>query len=161
MARFLIVSVLLVLLGFLPEGRLCAQSQNQNYVLSRTYKQSGADPNDVSKVETQLQYFDGLGRPVQSVAVAQSPIGADAMQPVTYDACGRPARQYLPYTAPGNAGNFRPSAIAEQAGFYSSNVPNLQPPTWPGPALTSTTKPRRSTVRWARPRRADAARPAL
>lgn len=103
-----------------------AQSQSQNYVLSRSYKQSGADPNDISKVQTMVQYFDGLGRPIQSVSVAQSSTGADLVQPMAYDAFGRPARQYLPYTAPGGQGTFQSAAITNQGTFYGNNIPGLQ-----------------------------------
>jgi hypothetical protein len=48
---------------------LAQQTNSRNYIITRTFKQSGADPNDLSKVTTNVQYIDGLGRPLQNVTV--------------------------------------------------------------------------------------------
>src|SRR5690606_33950064 len=86
---------------------------------------SGADANNVGLVNTQVQYFDGLGRPQQTVAVGQSPTGMDIVQHVSYDAYGRQDMQYLPYTAAGN-GAYQPTAPAAAISFYSANAMGLQ-----------------------------------
>ena len=48
-----------------------AQSQDQNYVKSTTYKQATttaiANPS-IEQANVQISYFDGLGRPIQQVA---------------------------------------------------------------------------------------------
>ena len=97
------------------------QSTNQNFVLSRTFKQTGAAVNDVSKVNIQVQYLDGLGRPSQTVSVGQSTAGTDLVIPIEYDVNGRQPKNYLPYAvdniANGN-GKFQTGAAAAQAGFY-------------------------------------------
>ncbi|WP_445438762.1 DUF6443 domain-containing protein [Dyadobacter pollutisoli] len=102
------------------------QTNSKNYIIHRTFKQTGANPNDVSKVNIQVQYFDGLGRPLQNVAVGQNPSGADLVQPIEYDAFGRQVKHYLPYPAAGN-GAFKPAAQAAQVGFYSTNSGGLEP----------------------------------
>ncbi len=101
------------------------QTNSRNYIITQTYKQSGADANNVGLVNTQVQYFDGLGRPQQTVAVGQSPAGTDIVQHVSYDAYGRQDMQYLPYTTAGN-GAYQPTAPAAAAGYYSSNSLGLQ-----------------------------------
>jgi len=110
--------VLAVLLG---TGIASGQSTDQNFVLSRTFKQTGAAVNDVSKVNIQVQYLDGLGRPMQTVSVGQSTAGTDLVIPIEYDADGRQPKNYLPYAvdniANGN-GKFQTGAAAAQAGFY-------------------------------------------
>jgi|JI10StandDraft_1071094.scaffolds.fasta_scaffold00858_15 RHS repeat-associated protein len=47
-----------------------------------------------------VQYFDELGRPLQTVATQSSPAGKDFVQPVVYDAFGREHRKYLPVSTP-------------------------------------------------------------
>jgi hypothetical protein len=118
----IILSFLLFLLALTCLG----QTGSKNYILSRHYKQTNADPNDVSKVNIQVQYFDGLGRPLQNVAVGQSPSGADLVQPIEYDAFGRRPKQHHPFPALVN-GAFMPAAPAAQAGFFSSNSAGLEP----------------------------------
>jgi RHS repeat-associated protein len=51
-------------------------------------------------VET-VQYFDGLGRALQTVAVNSSPMGNDIITPFVYDEVGRQHKQYLPFTEKG------------------------------------------------------------
>ncbi|WP_149241132.1 DUF6443 domain-containing protein [Dyadobacter sp. 32] len=97
------------------------QTSSRNYIVSRTYKQAGADVNDVSKVVTQVQYLDGLGRILQNVAVKQSPEGGDMVEPVAFDAAGRQSRKYLPYAAFEDWGSYRADGISEATNWYSSN----------------------------------------
>ncbi|HEY3390234.1 MAG TPA: DUF6443 domain-containing protein, partial [Prolixibacteraceae bacterium] len=44
-----------------------------------------------------VDYFDGLGRPMQKVSIQVSPGGQDIVTPVSYDAFGREDKKYLPY----------------------------------------------------------------
>lgn len=68
------------------------------------------------------QYLDGLGRPIQTIAIKSSPNENDIIVPIVYDNQGRTVRNYLPYAANDGTGFFRPSAITEQATFYNSGV---------------------------------------
>jgi len=52
------------------------------------------------------QFFDGLGRPIQTVGVQQSPASQDVVQPIAYDAFGREAVKYLPYVS-GDDGTYK------------------------------------------------------
>lgn len=101
------------------------QTDSRNYVISRIFKQAGANVNDISKVSTVVQYYDGLGRPIQSVMVGQSPQGKDIVQPRAYDKFGREPRQYLPYTAPGN-GAYQANALTAVETWYTANTAGLQ-----------------------------------
>jgi RHS repeat-associated protein len=77
-------------------------------------------PYDVAQT---TQYFDGLGRLVQTVAKQASPLQNDFVKPVVYDNFGRQATDYLPYTATTNDGNFKPTALQDQETFNSAQFP--------------------------------------
>ncbi|MCE6988586.1 DUF6443 domain-containing protein [Dyadobacter sp. CY323] len=114
-----------ILLCTLYLGTFAQQTNTRNYVIKKTYKQSGANSDDISKVITQVQYFDGLGRPVQTVTVGQSPSGQDFVEPVEYDAAGRIVKKYLPYVAGGN-GAYQPNALSAAVSWYTANSAGLQ-----------------------------------
>lgn len=100
-----------------------APSQDQNYVRTRTYHEASqtefSDPT-VMQVSEVVQYFDGLGRPLQTVQTKGSPTGKDIVQPIVYDAFGRETVKYLPYTEQTGNGAYKPGAVSTQIQFYSS-----------------------------------------
>jgi hypothetical protein len=59
----------------LSEVACLGQTDSKNYILSRTFKQTNAFPNDISKVNIQVQYIDGLGRPLQNVPLGKVLVG--------------------------------------------------------------------------------------
>ncbi len=84
----------------------------KNFVKTVTYREpKTAEPaSDTSfKQITEIAYFDGLGRPVQNVSVATSPLGKDIIQAVLYDNMGREKYKPLPYAASESDGSFRPN----------------------------------------------------
>jgi len=97
-------------------------SSNQNYILTSVPRQPNFNPSatglSICDVMQSVQYFDGLGRPVQIVQVKGSPSGKDIVQPIAYDAFGREAVKYLPYAANGADGSYKPAAISDQLNFY-------------------------------------------
>ncbi|SMC75592.1 DUF6443 domain-containing protein [Pedobacter africanus] len=104
-------------------------STDQNYVSTKIFKVPQVlTDNDVAlagrstcDVNQTVQYFDGLGRPLQTVTVQGSPSFKDLVQPVAYDAFGREQFKYLPYVATaGSNGAFKTGAVAAQAAFYAS-----------------------------------------
>jgi len=67
-------------------------------------------------------YYDGLGRPKQTVSKQRSVNGMDIITPMIYDNYGRQKFDYLPYPKNNGAtsGEFRPSAVSEQHTYYSN-----------------------------------------
>lgn len=100
------------------------QSKDKNYVLSRIYKQAGANENDVSNVDIEIQYLDGLGRPLQNIQVQKSPSGEDIISTFGYDGYGRLKKTYLPYAGTGN-GAFHAGSGGEAEAWYTDNKANL------------------------------------
>jgi RHS repeat-associated protein len=104
-------------------------SADRNFVSSSIIKQpgittqSGVDALSVQGRNTQVAYFDGLGRPLQSVSLWSSLSGKDLITPVEYDGYGREIKKYLPYmdgTAAGT-GSFRSTAYVDQKSFYNTS----------------------------------------
>lgn len=106
---------------------------NLNYVRERNFAKPGitdtanaaslTNPVDVQQSTT---YFDGLGRPVQSVARQASPLGNDMVSLQTYDPLGRETIKYLPYTSPSNSGNYKTDPYSEQASFNAAQFSGEQ-----------------------------------
>jgi Leucine-rich repeat (LRR) protein len=94
-----------------------------NYVRSFVPQLALTDPAQVSlvpaaDVQVSTTYLDGLGRKVQTVQHAYSPMGHDVVQPHAYDSLGREPRQYLPYVTNTGSGHYHPNALYEQYFFY-------------------------------------------
>jgi RHS repeat-associated protein len=85
-------------------------SQNENYIMTTTYLSEGFTASSdmhtagVDKYSISTTYFDGLGRPMQSVTTKGSPLKNDIVQPMIYDQYGRSKRQYLPFVPNANTG---------------------------------------------------------
>jgi len=78
---------------------------------------------NVEKQGATIQYFDGLGRPEQTVSVKSTPDLKDLIQPIEYDDYGRESTKYLPYEAQsGSNGAFRNKATwqTDQVDFYNT-----------------------------------------
>jgi RHS repeat-associated protein len=102
-----------------------AQSQNQNYVKSTQYIQetttSIPQPN-ASQANVQITYFDGLGRPIQQIGVAQSSTGGDIVTHMEYDMYGRQTKEYLPFPTQNSSLNFRSDALSLLNNHYESTM---------------------------------------
>ena len=86
---------------------LMAQSTDQNYILTKTYQNATA----TSSID-HIQYFDGLGRPIEAIQKAISGItGSDLVTLTEYDAVGREFRQWLPVTSTGSGAYVTPTTI--------------------------------------------------
>jgi RHS repeat-associated protein len=101
---------------------------NLNYILTSTPRQAGINPLVAGLTTCDLmqtiQYFDGLGRPLQTVQVKGSPTFRDVVQPVSYDQFGREAVKYLPYAANTTDGSYKANALASGAGLMGFYYPS-------------------------------------
>lgn len=124
-------------------------SNSQNYVLTTIPRRVNYNPGAANgtgpsgtytncDVMQSIQYYDGLGRPSQTIQAKASPFGNDIVQPFEYDEHGREVKKYLPYVLTetnGNAG-FRSAAITEQNAFYTAPPTGIAP--IPGAAFSKT-----------------------
>ncbi|GKI23187.1 hypothetical protein CE91St19_25890 [Odoribacter laneus] len=93
---------------------------NRNYILhSRALHLEGTTPQDFYSED--VTYYDGLGRPLQSVGLSASPTGGDIVTPVYYDSAGRSdSRTYLPYVLAANRGVYDESSLTNQSAYYNT-----------------------------------------
>ncbi|WEA00540.1 DUF6443 domain-containing protein [Mucilaginibacter sp. SJ] len=98
-------------------------SVSQNYILTSVprisgFKNAGTGVNTgdfasrgTCELMQTVQYFDGLGRPLQTVQVKGSPSAMDIVQPFAYDQYGREAQKYLPYSATTANGSYKTDGV--------------------------------------------------
>lgn len=115
---------ILYTLLFIPILAL-AQSQDQNYVKSTTYKKEtslgAVDVTNPANAVVQVSYFDGLGRPIQQVAHKQAANGKDIVTHMEYDNLGRQTKDYLPFTRTASLTyTDANSALTAIDGFYAT-----------------------------------------
>jgi len=125
--RLYIITVGL-LMGISIDLSAQSPSTSQNFVQETSLRAAGKKskndlpPLPVEQANRNIQYLDGLGRPLQTVQWQASPLKRDIVQPVAYDAFGREAIKYLPYADIGSAdGGLRATAVSAQAAFYGTN----------------------------------------
>jgi RHS repeat-associated protein len=88
---------------------------------------TGIAARPVAEVQQTTDYFDGLGRPVQTVYKQVTPLLSDKVLFNLYDTAGRQAITYIPYVPTAgnvNDGLFKLDAVADVSRFYNDNALN-------------------------------------
>ena len=95
-------------------------TSSQNYIqtISPRVPVNTIHTNTEFNAAEKIEYFDGLGRPMQTIMVQASPQGNDIVQHIDYDEYGRETIQFLPYTKASNYGKYISGAGYEQQDFY-------------------------------------------
>ncbi|MCK4662992.1 MAG: hypothetical protein KAT68_09020 [Bacteroidales bacterium] len=98
---------------------------NYNYIYTITPRVPIDDLEDYEGIisvdmEQTVQYFDGLGRPVQNIIIQESPRVFDIVQHIEYDDFGRQTKTYLPFTTVNN-GNYIADTEPLLDEFYSGS----------------------------------------
>jgi RHS repeat-associated protein len=92
----------LLILTLLVFPILCiGQTNTENFVKTTSYQintQTG-NVDENQKIEG-ITYYDGLGRPIQTVSVNAGGEKQNIIQHIEYDGLGRTSKDYLPYSTP-------------------------------------------------------------
>ena len=127
------ITILIVLLATANALGQTFSDDNFIYTISPKKAIQSGNLNTLTKDEMNqnISYFDGLGRPVQTIAVGQGGNGQDLVTPVNYDGLGRQLIEYLPYAA-SNGGSTYPridQLTAENAAvLFYTNYKNTSNP---------------------------------
>lgn len=103
------------------------EDQNINYIETNIIQIGGItsgsqiDALTIGQRQQSIQYFDGLGRPVQSMATGNSPNHKDIVQPVLYDEFGRENLKFLPSVIAQGNGRYKPGLVTS-AGIYNTAI---------------------------------------
>lgn len=102
-------------------------SSNQNYILTTTLRRPGfhsefqLQNRKIGDLSQYIQYFDGLGRPLQDIHLkGSSDATKDIVRPYEYDIYGRESKKYLPYAAASTAdGSYKNNALSAGQGVFN------------------------------------------
>lgn len=102
-----------------------AQSADQNYVKKIIYKQATnvlIPAPTAQQANVNITYLDGLGRPIQNIAVGQSANATNIVTPITYDDFGRQDKDYLPVAVSTTSLDFTANStiISAVSNYYSA-----------------------------------------
>jgi RHS repeat-associated protein len=107
-----------------------AANMDMNYIRSISVNVAGkttvaqVEALPVNEATTAYTFFDGLGRPIQTVNKQASPQLNDIVQPIVYDQYGREHRKYLP-VAPTTTDGWYKSGLIDANGNYAGVALNL------------------------------------
>jgi RHS repeat-associated protein len=106
---------------------------NVNYVKTREFTKpaitdtlTAAAQTATTDVHQISAFFDGLGRPIETVAKQATPSLHDLITTNFYDSFGREAQKYLPYSDTGSYGGFKINAATQQPTFYNNFFNNTE-----------------------------------
>lgn len=104
---------------------------------------SDVEGGSVGQVLKTASYFDGLGRPIQTVSIMGSQSKNDIVYPIEYDDFGRQNKNYLPYISEEYNGKYKPTTTdigdnsarvyegSPHANFYQESNDNIANDTRP------------------------------
>ncbi|MGJ1457865.1 MULTISPECIES: DUF6443 domain-containing protein [Sphingobacterium] len=118
-------TVTISIAGF--QNLVSTPTAGQNYILTRTFRDTVklaqlGNQRTIGQENQSIQYFDGLGRPSQTVQLMASPTYKDIVQYIEYDGFGRESTKYLPYGEKSGNGSFRTGAKTTQSDFYKDGI---------------------------------------
>ncbi|WP_447768535.1 DUF6443 domain-containing protein [Sphingobacterium faecium] len=119
-------SVTISIVGF--QNLLSQPSPGQNYILTKIFKKPGVtlatlnSQRTIGEENQTIQYFDGLGRPLQTVQLMASPSYKDIVQHIEYDGFGRESTKYLPYAHSRGNGSYKTGGKDSVVNFYNKTA---------------------------------------
>jgi len=109
----------------------------ENYIYTRTYQKGMQSASGIASnrdVIEQITYFDGLGRPLQNIAIKASPDKKDIITHIGYDSYGRMKKEWLPFEeTTGDLGSLRTGAEGKTDDYYEVNYASDIDPVLPNP----------------------------
>ncbi len=98
------------------------QSAANNYIktITPTIEVSTIGTENKDNMRIGVEYFDGLGRPLQMLEWSSTPDGHSMFTPFEYDAYGREIKKYLPYDNNNTTQNYDGSWSTNVDSFYDA-----------------------------------------
>ncbi len=106
------------------------QLSNENYIYTKVYLKELENDSLVSDdkdVVEQVTYYDGLGRPIQEIAIKDSPSKNDLVKHYEYDQFGRTEKTYLPLPTNQNTGSLVTNPVSQINTYYQTKYGDTNP----------------------------------
>ncbi|WP_163410243.1 DUF6443 domain-containing protein [Flavobacterium ajazii] len=119
--------ILLILLSFTVMSLQSQTFSDDNFIYTVAPKKAvkTAELTTLTKdqVTQNVTYFDGLGRPVQTISINQGANGENIVTPIEYDPFGRQEKEYLPYAVANGGSSYlridAATALNDVTTFYN------------------------------------------
>lgn len=104
------------------------QTQTQNYIKKTVYRTAtttSLTTPSASQARQSITYFDGIGRSIQKIESKQSASAKNIITHIEYDAFGRQAKEFLPYTTSTSGLDFESTAATDVLNYsqYTGQSP--------------------------------------
>jgi RHS repeat-associated protein len=105
-----------------------SQTTSKNFLMTErilidaVYTTSAVNALSTSDKVTTIEYFDGIGRLIQTVQKGGSPMLHDIIQPIKYNSLGRQDTMFLPFTTDSGSGAFSLDPFNDVRDFYTDNT---------------------------------------
>ncbi|HLP04034.1 MAG TPA: DUF6443 domain-containing protein, partial [Paludibacter sp.] len=122
------IYILMVL--FFPVSSIWSQTSVPNYIITTIPTSPVTDPTALvdngssQNSNSTIQYFDGLGRPTETVQKGITPTGKDLVALTEYDGVGREYLHWLPVANAGSGAYVDAATFKTNAGSFYSTVAN-------------------------------------
>src|SRR5690606_5009610 len=111
----------IVLMSFAGHSQITPTgTENYIYVIEPTIPVTAAD--NTTTGHHSVQYYDGLGRPKQTVQAKASSEGKDIVTKIEYDEFGRQLKDYLPAPTTQTNGAFIADPTSAYTGYYGNGT---------------------------------------
>ncbi len=109
--------------AFSREARVLS---NRNYVYTRIAKKKSQNMDllPYNQLIESVNYYDGLGRQIQSISINSSPQKKDVIQIFDYDDLGRVAKEYMAYPSEQSTGRYVTGSLEQQTNILSGFFPD-------------------------------------
>ena len=97
-----------------------SQTTTENYVKTTVYTSGGGVLGGPAP-KVSVQYYDGLGRPKQTVLQAEGGNGEDLITHIAYDELGMQLQEFLPFARSSSSLNYDTDAYNEILNFYNGS----------------------------------------
>lgn len=99
---------------------LLAQTKSQNYIKTTQYTQGTQQSSATAPQKTKVIYYDGLGRPVQEVAVGASPSKKSVVKHTEYDLNIGQTKDFLSSPTASASAEYNTNAKTEALNYYKT-----------------------------------------
>ncbi|GAA3630761.1 DUF6443 domain-containing protein [Flavivirga jejuensis] len=109
-----------VVINAQPTASTCGPS-DENYVYTITPQIESTDVSQITQDDNKIEsiaYFDGLGRPLQSIGIRAGGNREDIITHIAYDEYGRQDKDYLPYAETTQCGTYRADTENATKNYY-------------------------------------------